>query len=380
MNNNSSRLYFMDNLRALAMLSGVIFHAAMVYSPLMQNVWFISDQKSSPLIDIFIYFLHMFRMPLFFVISGFFALMLIEKRGALGFFKNRSKRVLMPFLVFFPLLGMAFMMLITWILANTDNPTSLMALLSSAQANDLPLSTMHLWFLFNLYLFVLMTLILDKFNFFNSTLIKRLGKKYLILFVLPLTLIPALASLPTPIPAPDKLYPELWSFGFYGILFILGGILYKNNNLLEAISPYKNHLLLVSFIGYGYFYSQLPSSIVIEDMIAFVEGVPLTFTHILLASIEAIVAVYMTLYCLIVGKQYLNRQSKTFRLIADSSYWVYLLHVPLLLFIQFHLITVDINVWLKLFISSLAAIAFGFVTYIAFVRKTPIGWLLNGKK
>jgi glucan biosynthesis protein C len=88
----------------------------------------------------------------------------------------------------------------------------------------------------------------------------------------------------------------------------------------------------------------------------------------------------MTLYCLIVGKQYLNRQSKTFRLIADSSYWVYLLHVPVLLFIQFHLITLDINVWLKLFFSSLAAITFGLVTYIAFVRKTPIGWLLNGKK
>jgi glucan biosynthesis protein C len=225
-----------------------------------------------------------------------------------------------------------------------------------------------------------MTLILDKFNFFNSTLIKRLGNKYLILFVLPLTLIPALASLPTPIPAADKLYPELWSFGFYGILFILGGILYKNNNLLEDISPYKSHLLLISLIGYGYFYSQLPNNIVIEDMIAFFEGVPLTFTHILLASIEAIVAVYMTLYCLIVGKQYLNRQSETFRLIADSSYWIYLLHVPVLLFIQFHLITLDISVWLKLFFSSLAAITFGLVTYIAFVRKTPIGWLLNGKK
>jgi glucans biosynthesis protein C len=33
------RLHYMDHLRALAMVAGVLFHAALAYSPLMQRVF-----------------------------------------------------------------------------------------------------------------------------------------------------------------------------------------------------------------------------------------------------------------------------------------------------------------------------------------------------
>ena len=33
------RIHAMDNLRALAMLAGVVFHAALAYSPLMHMIW-----------------------------------------------------------------------------------------------------------------------------------------------------------------------------------------------------------------------------------------------------------------------------------------------------------------------------------------------------
>ncbi|MCJ8273843.1 MAG: acyltransferase family protein, partial [Psychrosphaera sp.] len=96
------RLHYLDNVRALAMFLGVIFHAALAYSPLMHNLWFTTGEQSSAAIDFVNFFTHLFRMPLFFVISGFFALMLIEKRGLSGFVKNRMKRIVLPFVVFFP--------------------------------------------------------------------------------------------------------------------------------------------------------------------------------------------------------------------------------------------------------------------------------------
>lgn len=46
----SSRLYYMDNLRALAMLLGVVFHAALAYSRRLNESWFTSDQQNSILL------------------------------------------------------------------------------------------------------------------------------------------------------------------------------------------------------------------------------------------------------------------------------------------------------------------------------------------
>ena len=37
------RIHYMDNLRALAMLAGVVFHAAFAYSPLMHPLWPAAD-------------------------------------------------------------------------------------------------------------------------------------------------------------------------------------------------------------------------------------------------------------------------------------------------------------------------------------------------
>ena len=72
-------MHYMDHLRALAMLAGVLFHAALAYSP------FDEAASSRPAdagrlgrsVDALAWFVHMFRMPLFFVIAGYL-------RGAAG--------------------------------------------------------------------------------------------------------------------------------------------------------------------------------------------------------------------------------------------------------------------------------------------------------
>ncbi len=64
------RYYFMDNLRAVAMLIGIFFHAALAYSPYIHNVWYVADPAKSMVLDFFVSISHLFRMPLFFLISG----------------------------------------------------------------------------------------------------------------------------------------------------------------------------------------------------------------------------------------------------------------------------------------------------------------------
>ncbi|NQZ23846.1 MAG: acyltransferase family protein [Colwellia sp.] len=384
-NSTKIRYHYLDNIRALAMLLGIMFHAALAYSPLMQGFWFTADTDSSVTIEIVTLFTHLFRMPTFFLVSGFFAIMLIQKRGLTGFIKNRAIRILLPFLIFFPLLAAAIFMAINWAVSHVENLSPLLVfiktLIENPDAKQPPLSTMHLWFLFNLFLFVLSTAALYKLKFFQSKIIDKISSTRFVVFVLPILISPAMFIQSAPHAAPDKFYPELWSFGFYGLFFILGALIFLKQSLLDEFEPYKNKFLAISLLAFTVFYYFLPATVSIEEAMAIaMDGFTPTLSHLSAAICEAFIAVYMTIYCLLLGKKYLNKQSKLLRFISDSSYWVYLIHMPILLMIQFALTDIDMNMWLKFLLSSLATLFITMLSYLILVKGTPIGWLLNGRK
>ncbi len=90
------RYYALDSVRATAMLLGVVYHS-MIFR------MFIGGRPSGPmgggasrhLQD----WLHSFRMPLFFLISGFFGRMMLEKYGTKLYFKKRWSRIGIPLII-----------------------------------------------------------------------------------------------------------------------------------------------------------------------------------------------------------------------------------------------------------------------------------------
>ncbi|MBT5875065.1 MAG: acyltransferase family protein, partial [Candidatus Latescibacteria bacterium] len=88
-----TRIHYLDHIRALAMLLGVFFHAAFSYAEYTQSVWLTTDIEKSFALEVFIWFGHLFRMALFFLIAGFFANLMVQKRGVFGFLKNRALRL-----------------------------------------------------------------------------------------------------------------------------------------------------------------------------------------------------------------------------------------------------------------------------------------------
>src|SRR3546814_2774664 len=56
------RLHYMDHLRALAMLAGVFFHAALAYSPVMNGFFPTADRQTSVWVDAVVWGLHLVRM------------------------------------------------------------------------------------------------------------------------------------------------------------------------------------------------------------------------------------------------------------------------------------------------------------------------------
>ena len=76
----------------------------------------------------------------------------------------------------------------------------------------------------------------------------------------------------------------------------------------------------------------------------------------------------------------LSRESKVMRYVSDSSYWLYVAHMPLVgLYIQL-VKPMDWHPWIKFTVVCTAITVTLLITYQLFVRHTPIGWLLNGKR
>ncbi len=64
------RLHALDNLRAILMWLGIVLHVAAVYTTHpMPNVWL--DEQRTAFADALVSFIHVFRMPAFFILAGF---------------------------------------------------------------------------------------------------------------------------------------------------------------------------------------------------------------------------------------------------------------------------------------------------------------------
>ncbi|MFM1904580.1 MAG: Glucans biosynthesis protein [Planctomycetota bacterium] len=75
------------------MLLGILLHGAMAFMPFP---WVVQDTQKTPAAGLIVGVIHGFRMPLFFLMSGFFTAMLWQKRGAVSMLQQRLLRVLVP--------------------------------------------------------------------------------------------------------------------------------------------------------------------------------------------------------------------------------------------------------------------------------------------
>jgi peptidoglycan/LPS O-acetylase OafA/YrhL len=100
--------------------------------------------------------------------------------------------------------------------------------------------------------------------------------------------------------------------------------------------------------------------------------------HVLHAVLEAYVGFWMTLWCLLAAKRWLAGANAIMRWLADASYWVYLVHLPILFAIQYPLLDLEAHWTAKFAISTSSTLALSFASYQLLVRHTPVGRLLAG--
>jgi surface polysaccharide O-acyltransferase-like enzyme len=157
------RYYGLDALRGVMMMLGIVLHSAALHmtAPVLE----ISiDPATSPIFLIVVLFIHNFRMPLFFVLAGFFASLLVKKYELRGALVNRAKRVLGPLLLgmitILPLMGVfAISYGASVRFGDESEIAEQLQILGTKTGLDVPegneLSPGHLWFLYYLLYFYL---------------------------------------------------------------------------------------------------------------------------------------------------------------------------------------------------------------------------------
>ena len=89
------RLHALDAARAFALLLGIVLHATMSFFMFIP----VQDPSQSTTLAVTFYVIHVFRMSLFFLLAGFFAHLVLHRRGTRAFAKDRAKRILVPMIV-----------------------------------------------------------------------------------------------------------------------------------------------------------------------------------------------------------------------------------------------------------------------------------------
>lgn len=147
MSSVTAREHHWDSLRAFLMLLGIPYHTAMAYNA--RVLWDIQSPDKSDLLTSLSGVLVTFRMPAFFIVAGYFAAMMLEKRPPSTWLRGRLTRLGIPFLTGLVLLAPLQIILI-------DLDTALIGTAPMAEALDQAARDvthpgfgwiMHLWFL-----------------------------------------------------------------------------------------------------------------------------------------------------------------------------------------------------------------------------------------
>jgi len=383
----SDRLHGLDAVRGYALLIGIVFHATASFLPGPQ-IWPVVDvHRSLTLAGVF-YVSHIFRMTTFFLIAGFFAHMMVEKRGVAAFIKDRAKRIALPLVVGWPILFAAIIAATVYgVVVATGHLPKPPAPSHGGPPLAFPLT--HLWFLYTLLWLYAGTLALrwvvlrvdgaGRMRARIDAVIATLVESPAAPFALALPL--AIAFLATGrwlewfgIPGPEtSLIPNLPAAVEYAVAFGFGWLLNRQPGLMGIMSR-RWPLNLTLALGLT------ALCVAIVGVAPVVEPAKPGLKHIAYAGAYALATWTWTFAAIGVALRFLSGHSPARRYIADSSYWLYLIHLPLVIALQ---AAVSQLAWpWEVKITVVLAIAFPlmFASYQFMVRHTLIGAILNGKR
>src|SRR5690606_20004571 len=362
------RIHGLDALRSGALLLGIVLHAFVPF--IAAQPWFFHDRYESVGLAEANFVIHSFRSVVFMMLAGYFGALMLDRRGAVRYVGDRAKRVLLPMFAFWPVavfpLGLLALMF-----ASTHPGTS------QPEVTD-PLvmfSPGQLWFLLVLMECIVVTVAV------RALLIRFIGRERTSAFSERMaTLFSSragvlAASVPyivavliqgepmSGIIEPATVIPEAAPLAGYLGAFAVGWALRRRPDALARVGRDWAAYLIAGAIG-------LSIMLITQGQLPLPVG----------AALVALGGWCVTYGLVGVCVRFLTRPRPAIRYLADASYWMYLMHLPIVVAVGMSLADLALPVAVKLLITLIGSSAVLLLTYQVLVRCTPIGAWLNGRR
>ncbi len=342
------------------MLLGIYLHVVVGYSG--DGHWPYIDPHPTPVLNFTLGIIHGFRMPAFFVMAGFFGSLLWNRRGPASFVSNRLRRILIPFALFWSLLFPLMAAIVVSLDKRADTPPFTIGAVLSR------LHPMHLWFLEYLLLLYLIGAVVARFV--PAGVFERTHALYR--WALQRSYAPALFALFSWLPLVsmkgnlkdcDGFMPEWRILLAYVVPFGCGWMLYHSRDLL---SRFERNIWVYLALAVPAF---------------FVYGLASGRTHPYIKSAGNVLMCWLLIFaCTGLFLRYCSRPSPRWRYMSDASYWLYIMHMPVVVGLQVAFQFVPLPALAKVPIVLALAVLILVVSYDLMVRSTWIGALLNGRR
>jgi len=387
------RIPFLDNLRSLMVLLVVVFHAGLSYSNLVRW-WPVSDANKSLFFNKFIFIFDTFALQFLYFIAGYFALPTLHRKlNAGNFVKSKLKSLGIPFVicVFFIIPIMPFLGRYTRAINPSVNFLEFWVQFV-AGATDLKITYLgsgeifsrfshgHLWFISLLLFF-----------FIAFALGHKIGAKFkpespesrdnnippqtktVIFTLIAVGLAMAFGSILV-----SRFFPTYGWANIYNVLifrpvmlplylgyFIFGIFAYSKNWFTQKDLPGPIMVWLVGCLILSYAYLGPIRTLLVAHQ---ANDIQVVVTFRILDSFLG-----LSIFCLLTNFafRYWNNASRINQNLAKSSFYIYLVHLPIVLVLQLILLKLSINIFLKfIFVSILSIFAsYGISHYI--IQRSP---------
>ena len=380
----NQRYHGLDALRGIMMMLGIVLHASFFY---MIEAG-VREQVPSLFLLLVTGFIHQFRMPLFFILAGFFTAMLVTRYGLKETCINRAKRVLLPFLIclitILPVTLWAVMSVIVTGMQGeiifVTGMADMEPVLRVMEKYNLPahLSPMHLWFLYYLMIFYLFIPICEKLIAYlqNRGWEQGIRRALLSPWMIPVfSLVTATTLWPfkgASVMVNDRLFIPTPSIAlYYGVFYLLGYVFFHYREILETFQRHTGTYCVIALLMFAW--ALVPGYMEMQ-------GSESAAVHLVAVVFNALSTWLFIYYLAGLFLHYFNTDTPAIRLLSRSSYWIYLVHFPVTFIIGLLMTNVGLGYVVKFLILTFLTSVVCYYSYQLFVRSSWISVLLNGRR
>jgi peptidoglycan/LPS O-acetylase OafA/YrhL len=363
------RFAYLDVLRALAVLLLVFFHA---------TGYLLLRRETGDVGLAFRWVVHAFHMPLFFVLSGFVLGLAARKTGMAKQIRSRWRRLAVPFLVGMVTVIPALKIVNQIYISRKPETTGGGKAREAARIDfDTVFSwqPQHLWFLE--YLFYLSAIVLAAWWAWRRYgLDQKVGPRARPLMLAALIALPVVTVLLDggweAAYQPDTMVPDVWLSLYYLCFLAAGWMLSGKDGYRQSLERAPGTKLLLGgalvFAAYSIWRDHAPD---LPDELS-------------AARIFVVVASLAACWLLISGLWGLSAKlfaspGPRLRLFAESSYWLYIVHLPILVLIESELARTSLPVVVRWLTAIALTTALCTLSYALFVKDKPLSRLLGEK-